>query len=70
MSDNFEYDVALTFAGQDREHAERLANLLTDVGVRVFYDSFETSSLWGEDLYTYLADVSFEWVQPYLMWLG
>ena len=52
-----EYDVALSFADEDRIHAKTLAELLQSANVKVFYDSFEQSSLWGEDLYTYLADI-------------
>jgi len=52
-----EYDVALSFAGEDRQHAEALAKALKAKGVSVFYDDFEKSKLWGEDLYTYLAEL-------------
>ena len=51
------YDVALSFAGEDRLHAETLANLLQSANVSVFYDSNVKSELWGEDLYTTLADI-------------
>ena len=32
-----QYDVALSFAGEDRQHAERLAELLTADGYSVFW---------------------------------
>jgi hypothetical protein len=51
------WDVAISFAGEDREYAEELAQLLKMSGVKVFYDGFEEGKLWGEDLYVYLADV-------------
>jgi hypothetical protein len=44
------YDVALSFAGEDRAKAEELAQLLREGGVRVFYDKFEQARLWGSDL--------------------
>jgi hypothetical protein len=47
-----EYDVALSFAGEDREYAEELANALRGKA-NVFYDGFEKAKLWGEDLYVY-----------------
>lgn len=53
----FEYDVALSFAGDDRDLAESIATELKAYGVRVFYDSFEQSNLWGKDLFTYLHDI-------------
>jgi hypothetical protein len=51
------YDVALSFAGEDRPKAAALAEALNAFGVRVFYDAFEKSKLWGEDLYSYLSDL-------------
>ena len=53
----FEFDVALSFAGEDRAHAERLANLLRDSHVRVFYDEFVKATLWGKDLYQHLETI-------------
>lgn len=57
MNKKHEYDVALSFAGEDRAHAEALKSRLNEFGIRVFYDSDEKSRLWGEDLYTYLSDI-------------
>lgn len=53
----FEYDIALSFAGENRDQADALAKLLTDSGVRVFYDRYETAQLWGRDLYQHLQEV-------------
>ncbi len=53
----FDYDVALSFAGEDRKYAKQLAKILTEKGVKVFYDEFEKHGLWGKDLYTYLYDL-------------
>lgn len=51
------YDVALSFAGEDRKYVEAVANKLKKLTVRVFYDNFETENLWGKDLYTHLQNV-------------
>lgn len=51
------YDVVLSFAGEDREYVEECADILTSLGVKVFYDSYEQDALWGKDLYTFLADI-------------
>ncbi|WAT80761.1 toll/interleukin-1 receptor domain-containing protein [Bacillus safensis] len=51
------YDIALSFAGEDRKIAEDIAELLTNLGKRVFYDNFEKSNLWGKDLYAYLSEI-------------
>jgi hypothetical protein len=53
----FDYDVALSFAGEDRRYAEELATTLHERGIRVFYDAFQKAALWGEDLYVYLTDL-------------
>lgn len=52
-----QYDVALSFAGEDREHARKLAELLTSSGFSVFYDEYEKATLWGRNLYSHLSDV-------------
>ena len=51
------YDVALSFAGEDRKHAEDLAKLLDAGGHSVFYDEFKLAELWGKDLYQYFSEV-------------
>ena len=53
----YEYDVALSFAGEDRMHAEELAELLQNNGYKVFYDKSERDQLWGKNLYTHLSSV-------------
>ena len=52
-----EYDVALSFAGEDRQPAEKLAKLLKSNGYTVFYDQFELDQLWGKNLYDHLSTV-------------
>ena len=52
-----DFDVALTFAGEDRVYVDRVANLLRAEGVKVFYDMFEQADLWGQDLYVYLSEL-------------
>ena len=43
-----EFDIALSFAGEDREYVDQVANLLRNAGVKVFYDLFEEANLWGD----------------------
>ncbi len=52
-----EYDVALSFAGEDRKHAKALADLLKMNGYSCFYDENELANLWGKNLYDYLSTV-------------
>lgn len=51
------YDIALSFAGEDRSYVESVARILKENGVKVFYDLYEEAELWGKDLYTHLRNV-------------
>ena len=57
MKTAFEYDVALSFAGEDREFVEACAEILRSLNVNVFYDNYEKEILLGKNLYSYLADI-------------
>lgn len=52
-----DYDIAISFAGENRAVAEGIANKLKSSGVKVFYDMYEQATLWGKDLYEHLNDV-------------
>jgi len=52
-----EYDVAISYAGEDKAIAQLIAAKLRDAGVSVFYAGFETARLWGKNLYDYLSDL-------------
>lgn len=53
----FKYDVTLSFAGEERSYVEDIAKLLKEQNIKVFYDNFETSNLWGKDLYQYFQSI-------------
>jgi hypothetical protein len=53
----FEYDVCLSFAGEDREYVKRVAESLQSRGVRLFYDEYEKVRLWGKDNYAQLDHI-------------
>jgi len=53
----FEYDIALSFAGEDRNYVSRVAENLRLSGVHVFYDEFELADMWGKNLYVYLDEI-------------
>lgn len=52
-----DYDVALSYAGQDRAYVEQIAARLRQQGIRVFYDEYAAAELWGNDLYVLLDEV-------------
>lgn len=51
------YDVAISFAGEQRAEARAIAKCITDAELKVFFDEYEDAMLWGEDLYERLSDV-------------
>jgi len=57
MSNEYQYDVALSFAGENREYVEDVAIFLKSYGAKVFYDKFEQADLWGKNLYDHLPEV-------------
>ena len=52
-----DYDVALSYATEDRDYARSLAAILQQNNVKVFYDEYQKSTLWGKDLYVYLSEL-------------
>ncbi len=46
-NDEFEYDVALSFAGEDKAIVDKFAGLLKSKDIKVFYDKYEPTELWG-----------------------
>jgi hypothetical protein len=53
----FDYDIALSYAGEDRAYVGQIAASLQELGVRLFYDEYAAAELWGNDLYAVLDDV-------------
>jgi len=51
------YEVALSFAGEDRPFVDEVAQQLKRLGVKVFYDHFEAVTLLGKDLAAHFAGV-------------
>ena len=41
-SGTYNFDIALSFAGEDRQYVEEVAKVLRAMGFRVFYDKYET----------------------------
>lgn len=63
MKDDFtdyKYDVALSFAGEQRVYVERVATALKQHKIRCFYDNDNQVDLWGKNLIKYLGDIYFK----------
>jgi AbiJ-like protein/TIR domain-containing protein len=51
------YEVVLSFAGENRDYVERVAEILRANEVSLFYDDYEEASLWGKNLVEHLQKV-------------
>ena len=51
------YDIAISFAGEDRNVASEIASGLVTKGLNVFYDEYAKTDLWGKDLYVHLTKI-------------
>ena len=56
-NDQFEYDVALSFAAEDRTVAEEFANLLRTKNIKVLSDEYQAVELGGSDFVTHIAEL-------------
>lgn len=64
MTKEYKYDVAFSFAGEDREYVDQVAEILKANDIKVFYDKFEEVNMWGKDLgihfeYVYRSSAKF-----------
>ena len=56
-NDRFEYDVALSFAQEDRPYAEELGSMLGARDMKVLYDETQAAELGGGNFVTHLAEL-------------
>ncbi len=56
-SNDVTYEVVLSYAGEDREYVEEVANYLKKCRIKIFYDRYEEVALWGKDLSEHLDKV-------------
>jgi hypothetical protein len=54
---DFPYDIAISFAGEDRPIALQIFELLRSRGINVFYDFNEQSDMLGKNLIDHLSDI-------------
>jgi hypothetical protein len=51
------FDVAISFAGTERNQAHELADLVRSAGFAVFYDDFYPEQLWGKNLAIFFDEI-------------
>lgn len=54
---HFEYDVGLSFAGEQRAYVRQVADDLKSRDINVFFDEYKRESLWGKNLYDHLSEI-------------
>jgi hypothetical protein len=54
---NIIHDVAISYASEQLDYAQKVADLLKAKGVRVFFDRFFETKMWGKELASYLEKV-------------
>ncbi|WP_326954634.1 toll/interleukin-1 receptor domain-containing protein [Amycolatopsis sp. NBC_01286] len=54
---SFDYDIAVSFAGEDRDYVEEVVGRLKGRGFKVFYDQDQQAELWGVNLVDALGAV-------------
>jgi hypothetical protein len=57
VPDEFDFDVAVSFAGEDRNYVTSVVDKLKAQEVSVFYDQDFESDMWGANLADYLHEV-------------
>ena len=56
-SEGYEFDIAVSFAGEDRELVHQIVDRIKSTGINVFYDSDYQAEMWGEDLVEYFDQI-------------
>ncbi|MFZ1084063.1 MAG: TIR domain-containing protein, partial [Terracidiphilus sp.] len=51
------YEVVLSFAGENRQYVDPVAEILRKNDIELFYDNYEEVSLWGKNLTEHLHKV-------------
>lgn len=57
LPEEFQYHVAISYAGPDIQYAEDLATLVEQEGYKVFFDKAKPDEVWGKDLHRFLQEV-------------
>ena len=53
----YDFDITVSFAGEDREIVQQYVDILTSKELKVFYDKYEQVGLWGANLYDKFDEV-------------
>ncbi len=57
INSNKTYDIAISYASEDKPFVGQVAEILKRKGVKVFYDDYELVRMWGNNLVELLKDI-------------
>jgi tetratricopeptide (TPR) repeat protein len=57
MGKKYEYEIVLSFAGEQRKYVEETSKYLKELGIKYFYDYDEQIDLWGKNLTQHLDKI-------------
>ncbi|MHB1471387.1 MAG: TIR domain-containing protein [Thermoplasmataceae archaeon] len=69
-NDEKDYDVAISYASEQEKYVERVADLVKNQGIRVFYAPFEEIDMWGRNIDEYLQETYFSKAKICLMFIS
>lgn len=58
--EEIKYDVAISYASEQRKYAEAVYNELKSKGITVFFDKALEAQMWGRDMGEYLSDIYYK----------
>ncbi|MDP3041495.1 MAG: TIR domain-containing protein [Candidatus Omnitrophota bacterium] len=70
MGKDFRFDIALSFAGEDRDYVEEVAKILESQGIRVYYDRFNQIEAWGKSLPEHFDEIYRKQAQYCVMFIS
>lgn len=51
------YEVALSFAGEQRAYVEKVASVLRENGISVYYDQYDQVGMWGKNMVDHFENI-------------
>jgi len=70
VKEKYDFDVAVSFASEQRGYVEQVVIFLESQGIDVFYDKFLQASLWGKDLKKHLTNIFYSKAKYCIMFIS
>ncbi|MDD4894785.1 MAG: TIR domain-containing protein, partial [Candidatus Omnitrophica bacterium] len=70
MNRDYQFDIALSFAGEDRVYPEEVAKILESRRIKVYYDRFNQADVWGKNLPEHFDEIYRKQAQYCVMFIS